>query len=163
QDEQSAVTPGAEAVGCEPIEADVPESLVPTQHHIAEVLEVRSVRVVDIGDLGGYDFSRSGAGVVQELVNLVGSDVAEDAGKLLVVPEPVGARRSAAGVPSGDPLLYLVGCNVDGLDDLADRSLLDQFAGVHSGGNFEALRVHDGVDPAGLGDGSPNQRQIFHR
>src|SRR5690349_15507915 len=45
QDEQSAVAPSAEAVGGEPVEPNVAEAPVSTQHHVAEVLEVRAVWV----------------------------------------------------------------------------------------------------------------------
>src|SRR5208283_2643867 len=104
----------------------------------------------DVGDLRFHDVGLPGAGVEQELVDLVRTDVAEDAAVLVGIPEPSGSGRAAAGVAMA--LNNLVGGDVDGLDDLADGTLLDQLACVHGSLHLEPLAVHDSVDAAGFGD-----------
>ncbi len=82
------------------------------------------VGVIDVGDLGFADLGFGGAGVVEELVDLMGADVAEDAAVLYGVPEPVGAAAASASVAVA--LNDLVRGDVDGLDDAADGSGLDE-------------------------------------
>jgi hypothetical protein len=45
EDEETAVAPGAECVGGEPVEADVAEAHVAAQDHVAEILEERVLRL----------------------------------------------------------------------------------------------------------------------
>src|ERR1017187_2634093 len=87
EDEEAAVAPGAEARGREPVEAHVAEAGVAAEHHVAEVLEFGVIFVADVGDLGRDDLRLSGAGVEEELIDLVGADVAENATVFLGVPE----------------------------------------------------------------------------
>ena len=89
EDEEASVAPGAEAVRREPVEPDIAEAAIAAQHHVAEVLEVRMLRMTHVGDLRLGDLGLGRAGVVEELIDLVRADVAEDAAVLHRVPEPV--------------------------------------------------------------------------
>jgi hypothetical protein len=55
EDRQPPVAPGREAVGREPVQADVARAAVAAEHHVAEVLELRLVLVGDVGDLRRHD------------------------------------------------------------------------------------------------------------
>ncbi len=55
----------------------------------------------------------------------------------------------------------LVGGDVDGLDDFADGSGLDELACADCGFDFEALAVEDGVDFFGCGDGLADFGEVF--
>src|SRR5580704_2441182 len=55
----------------------------------------------------------------------------------------------------------LVRSDVDGLDDLADGSGLDEFAGLDGSLYFEAFAVENGVYFFGFGDGLANGCQVF--
>ena len=57
----------------------------------------------------------------------------------------------------------LVRRDVDGLDYLADRALLDQFASIHRGAHLQPFRIEDGIDAPCFGDGLAHQRQVFQR
>ena len=58
-------------------------------------------------------------------------------------------------------LRNLVRRNVDRLDDLADRALLDQFARIDSGFHLEPLTVHDREDALGFGNRLAHLRQLL--
>ena len=141
ENRQPAVAPGRQAVRREPIHADVAGAGVAAQHDVAEILEGRILRVVDVADLRRHDVGAGRAGEVQELIGLVRCDVAEDAAELRLVEEP---RRPRLHVDA-------VRAEADGLDDLADRAGLDELRGLDRRAILEALAVHDRVDAAGLG------------
>jgi len=61
------------------------------QYHISEILKLRMIRVRKIPDLRVRGFRLLRSGVEEELVYLVGADVAKNAAILLGNPEPVGA------------------------------------------------------------------------
>ena len=89
-DEEPPVAPGGQPVGREPVDADVAVRPVGPQHHLAEVLEAgtvghRGVLGQRMDDLGGL-----GPGEVEELVDLVAGDVAEDAAVAFAPEEPLG-------------------------------------------------------------------------
>src|SRR5688572_10911253 len=52
---------------------------------------------------------------------------------------------------------------VDGLDHLADRALLNELAGVNSRTHFQALRVHDGEFAPGVLDRLADLGELFER
>ena len=163
EDEEATVAPGTESVGGEPVEADVAETAISTEHHVAEVLEFGVLRMVDIGDLRGDDVGLGGAGVVEELIDLMGADVAEDAAVKGWVPEPVGAGGGSSVVllAGAERLLDLVGGDVDGLNDTADGTGVDEFSGFDGTFDFEALAVHYGVDALGFRDGFADFGELF--
>ena len=76
---------------------------------------------------------------MQELVDLMRADVAEDAAEALAVEEPVRAGLE----------VLLVRAEADGLDHAADRAVGDQLGGARDGGNLEAFGKIDGPDAAG--------------
>src|SRR5581483_5627839 len=51
QDERSAIAPGTKPVRRKPIQPDVAETVVPTQHHVAEILEMVVIRMPNACDL----------------------------------------------------------------------------------------------------------------
>ena len=143
EDEEPAVAPGSEAVGCEPVNTHVTDAAIAAKHHVTEVLEFRMLRMVDIADLRGDGLGRSGARVEEKLIDLVRTDVGENAAVLCGFPEPVWPRRGTAVVSM--PLLDLVRCDVQRLHDSSDGSGLNEFTGLDRGADFEALAVHDAV------------------
>lgn len=78
-----------------------------------------------------------------------------------IFPEP--ARPLATAAIVAGRLNDLMGRDVDGLNNFADGTCLDQLSGVNRGLHFQSLGVHDGIDAAGLRDGSPDQRQVLQR
>ena len=94
EDGQPAVAPCRQAVLREPVDADVAGGALRAQQHVAEILELRPVRMVEIGDVARRHFGLFAAGEEQELLDLVRADVAEDAAGALAAPEPVRAGRS---------------------------------------------------------------------
>ena len=114
-----------------------------------------------IGDLRLGDLGLGRAGVVEELVHLVRTDVAENSAVLNRVPEPVGP---AVRPPASPPCLNdLVRRDVDRLNHFADGAGLDQFAGFDGSLHFQPLAVHDGVDSSGFGDGLAHFGQFLER
>ena len=79
EDRQAAVAPGGQAVGREPVDADVAGAAVAAQHDVAEVLELRLVGMRTLPTCADTTSAARRAGEVQELVGLVRGDVAEDA------------------------------------------------------------------------------------
>ena len=109
-DEEPSVSPGRQAVWREPVDANVAVTLVRAEDHFSEVLESRRIghgRVFDMcmGDLGGV-----GSGEMQELVDLVRADVAENPAVAFSQQEPWRAC----------PEVLLVGAEADRLDDSSD-------------------------------------------
>jgi len=88
ENEEPSIAPCAEAVRSEPIEAHVTEAVVAAQHHVAKVLKLRMAGMTDIRYLGCDDFCLSRACVIQELIDLVRANVAENTAELDVFPEP---------------------------------------------------------------------------
>src|SRR6185312_479523 len=56
QDEKSAIPPGTQPVRRKPIQPDVAETVVPTQHHISEILEMGVIRMPHVCDLRSHHF-----------------------------------------------------------------------------------------------------------
>ena len=105
ENRQPAVAPGRQAVGREPVDADVAGAAVAAQHDVAEVLERRVLRVMDVADLRRDDLGLRRAGEVEELIGLVRADVAEDAAVTRLVEEPRRPRRRRHAVrPQADRL-----------------------------------------------------------
>ncbi len=137
---QSHVTPGSQSVGSEPVDADVAGPAIAAQHYVAEIVEPRVLRVVNVTDLRGNHVSLSRAGEEQELVDLVRTNVADDATVALVVEEP---GRPLRGINSVRP-------QPNGLHDSAYSPGLYQFPGSDSRTVVEPFAVHDGVDAPGM-------------
>src|SRR5436853_6442212 len=51
EDRQPAITPGAESIGREPVHAHVAASAIATQEHVAEVVQLRELRMREVRDL----------------------------------------------------------------------------------------------------------------
>ena len=113
-----------------------------------------------VRDLRLRDLSALRAGVEEELIDLMRADVAEDAAVLHIVVEPGGPAAKSAAVRAR-LLVDLVGCDVDGLNHLADRALLDEFARVHRRLHFQPFAVKDPVDPLRFCDGLADRREVF--
>ena len=98
QNEEPAIAPCSQAVGRKPVEPHIAESAVAAQHHVAEILKSRTVRMAHIGDLRLRHFGLLRSRVEEKLVHLVRADVAQNSAVLVGIPEPLGPPRSAAGV-----------------------------------------------------------------
>ncbi len=153
EDRQPAVAPGREAVGREPVDAHVSGAAIAAQHHVAEVLEPRVLRVIEVPDLRGHDVGARRAGEEEELIGLVRADVAEDAAVALALEEPRRTRLEVGPVRS----------QADRLHDAADRPRLHQLAGLDRGAVLEPLAVHDRVDALGLGLDLAHFGQLLER
>jgi hypothetical protein len=68
EDEQPPVAPGVEPVRREPVDAHVTCAAVAGHDHVAEVFELRVVRVIDVAGLRGDHVRRRAVGVVEELL-----------------------------------------------------------------------------------------------
>src|SRR5687768_108711 len=89
---QPAVAPGVQPVGREPVHTDIAGPAVAAQHHVAEILEFRMLRVVHVADLSGHYFGARGIGEEEKLIELVRGDVADNAAEIFSIPEPGRAR-----------------------------------------------------------------------
>src|SRR5919106_5372379 len=78
EDREAAVSPSPEAVGREPVDADVARSAVPAHQRVAEIFKARIRRIVHVADLRCHDVGSRRAREVQELIALMRADVAED-------------------------------------------------------------------------------------
>jgi len=92
QYEQAPIAPGTQAGGGEPIHADVAETAIAVQHHVAEILKLRPVLIIHVGHLRRCHIRHGRTGVIHELVRLMRPDVAQDAAVARRIPEPIGAR-----------------------------------------------------------------------
>jgi hypothetical protein len=98
QDKKSPVSPGSETVGRRPVDTDVTCPVISSQHHIAKVLQARILRVVEIADLRSDDSSLRGIREIQELVELMRANVAEDTAISVALEKP---RRAFERGPGG--------------------------------------------------------------
>src|SRR5262245_56561369 len=57
EDCEPSIAPGRQAIGSEPIAADVAAPLVTPEHRIAKILEPGILRMIDIPDLRGHNVS----------------------------------------------------------------------------------------------------------
>ena len=153
EDGQTSVAPGRQPVGREPVDTDVAGAAVPGQHHVTEVLELRTVLVRDVADLRGDDLGARRSGVEEELIDLMRPDVGQDPAVARRVPEPLrpGGRGDA------------MRCEIHRLDDASDRAGLHELAGLDRGAHLVPLAVEDRVDPFGLGLDPPHLRELFQR
>src|SRR5262245_15295023 len=129
EDDEAAISPRAEPVRGVPVHPDVARPAVAAQHDLAEVLELRPVRELPVGDLGGYHFRLGGAREEEELIRLVRGDVGEDSPVLRPLEEP---RRATGRI---EP----VRSEARGVDDPADGPRADQLPRPHGGGILEPL------------------------
>src|SRR5262249_38841250 len=100
---------------------------------VAEVLESRILRMIEISDLGREDIRPRRSGEEQELIDLVRCDVADDASIAFALKEPCGSSLRVHAMRSES---Y-------GLDDPADRHGLYEFAGSDRRLVLKALAVQD--------------------
>ncbi len=140
QDEEPPVAPDAQAVGRKPIHANIAGSAVAVHHHVAEILKFGVRGMIHIRDLRPCHLSGGRAGVIDELVRLVGTDIAENATVLGRIPKPVGASN----------VIHLVGSDIHRLHYFADGAGLDQVTSLHRGAHFQPLGVHNGEHLARL-------------
>src|SRR5580698_656287 len=79
ENEEPSIAPGSQPIRSEPVQPDIAEALVAAQHHVAEVLEARMLRMRDVRDLRLYNFGLRRSCVVEKLVYLMRADIAQDA------------------------------------------------------------------------------------
>ena len=154
EDDRAAVAPGTEAVGGEPVDADVVGGAVVAQERcLAKIIEAGRVVIGKVADGGMNDSGVPRAAVEQELFELVAADVAEDAAVLDPVEEPGGARR----------LAQPVGAEAKDLDDAADRAAVHEVARVQGALHMQAFAVIHHVLPTGGGGDGAGARQLIQR
>src|SRR5690242_6717219 len=107
--------------------------------------------MTDVRDLRAHDLGGLAAGIEEELIDLVGADVAQDAAVLDIVVEPRRPTTEPSAVQAG-ALVDLMRRDVDGLDHFPDGALADEFARVHRGLHLEPFAVENSVDPFRLLD-----------
>ena len=126
QDEEPPIAPHAQSIRRKPIHANVARSAVTMHHHVAEILKFRVRWMIHIRDLCCRHLSLGRAGVVNELVCLVGTDIAKNPAILSGIPKPV---RPA-------DVIHFMGSDIHCLHDLANRSGLDQIPGLYRRTHF---------------------------
>src|SRR5262249_19441563 len=137
-----AVPPRAKSVRRVPIHPHVMGgAVVCDQRGVSEVFEAGMLAGV-VGDLAVEDLRALRTGPVQELLDLVAPDVAEDSSVLGLVPEPCGTRRG----------IEAVGSEPDDLENAADGPFADELPGANRRFDVQPLGVVDRVLPACLGD-----------
>ena len=134
---KAPVTPRRKAVGGVPVDPEEAGRPLGLQEHLAVVVEVR---VGPIGDRARDQLRVRRAREVQELVDLVRGEVAEDAAGAGGLEEPGRARGPVEAVRAKAGQVH----------DVADRTRLDQLGGTGHRPDFETLREVDGPDPSGL-------------
>src|SRR4051794_5686805 len=72
EEEEAAVAPDAEAGRGEPVDPVVTARVLGAEQDVAEILEFRAVRVIEIADLAGDHLGLVGFGEEKELLELVG-------------------------------------------------------------------------------------------
>src|SRR5690349_8815804 len=109
------------------------------EHHVAEVLELRTMVVIHVRDLRRSDFHAGGSGEEDELIGLMGTEVAESASVKFGIPEPGGASV----------FVHAMRRKLECLHDVADCATLHDRTRVRGGSLLEAA-VHDCEHAAGL-------------
>jgi hypothetical protein len=86
-----------------------------------------------VGNLGVQDLGIGGARIVQELLDLVAADIAQDAAVLLALKEPSRALGLAQAVRG----------EIDHLEDAPNPALVDQLPSQHRALDVQALAEVD--------------------
>src|ERR1700677_2786127 len=115
QDKEPAIAPGAQTIWGEPVHADISRTAVAVQHHVAEVLKPGMGGMIHIGDLGSGHLCSGRIRVVDELIGLMRSNIAENAAVLEGIPEPAWTSD----------VVHLVRRDIHRLYHFADRTCLD--------------------------------------
>ncbi len=153
-DKRPAVAPAAQAVRREPIDPHIAQRpRGGREAGLAEVLQLRLVRVVEVADCRVRHRGVLRSAVREELLVLVAAEVAQDPPVLLALEEP---GRSAG-------LAEPVRRQNRHVDDPADGSLLQEIGREHGGLILEPLAVVDHVLAARLGGDFPRLVQLPHR
>ena len=150
QDEDAAVSPGAEPARGEPVDPEVAGGTVVTeQRAVTEIFQAGMVLVGVVGHPAADHLGVGVAGEVQELFGLVAPDVAQDPAVTVPLEEP---RRPGREVGPVRP-------HADHLHDPPDDAVPYQPAGEDGALHVHSLAVIDGVlaarllyRPSGLGE-----------
>ena len=153
QHDQPSVAPGRQAVRGEPVHPHIAPGTLAAQHDLTKIFEAGRRQ---FGETAGRAADHLGVfrpGENQELVDLVGADVAQDAAMRVLLEEPGRADRAVQAVRR----------QIDGLHDAADLTGLDQPQRRGHRGHLEALREADREDAAGFRDDLLQFRQLRQR
>ncbi len=154
QDKSPPVAPGPRRFGIEPVNAAIGRGPgIKSQAGFTEILETRRVRVSKIFYAGKVDGGIGGPGVMQELLELVGTDIGQDAPVTFLLEKPVGTsgRRQ------------VVRRDVQHLQHAPDNAVADQVAGMPGRFVAETFRVTDHVLAAGRRDPGTSGCQLIQR
>jgi hypothetical protein len=152
-DEQPPVAPGRQAIGREPVNADVAARGFRAQQHLAEILQSRRLRIGAIGDRRRHHLGVVGSGEKQKLLALMRCDVGEDAAIFIALEKPLRPRR----------LVQAVRPEPGRMDDTADGAGLDQLAGLHSSAGLEMLGKAHRINQSGLGLNLAHRGKLLKR
>ena len=148
EDESAAVAPRAQAVGREPVHAQVAaRAAVADERGFAEILELGFVGIGVVGDRGGEDGGVGRARVEKKLLDLVAADVAEDAAVARPLEEPRGTTGLAEPVRR----------KTHHLKHAADRAAVNEVAGDDGALHVKPLAIINHVFAAGRGDDKPRR------
>ena len=90
QDRQPAISPGLQPVRREPVDPQITCPAIPLHHHIPEILKLRILWMMHVADLRGHHLGFCRSREMQELVQLMRSDIRDDAAKVFLVKKPFG-------------------------------------------------------------------------
>ena len=139
ENEGAAVSPVRQPVRGEPVDPEVARSaVIAGQRHVAKVVELGVIGVVVVGNLAADNFCVLRSGVVENLLDLVAADIAEDAAVLGAAVEPV--RPLVRGPQAVRP-------HADDLQDPADSALFYQLASQDGALDVQPLAEIDKVPP----------------
>ncbi len=86
------VSPGRQAIRGKPVNARVTSTPIAFQQDFPEILKVRAVGIGHIPDMRSDDASLGRSGEVQELIELMGTDVGQNSTIAQPLPKPVSAE-----------------------------------------------------------------------
>ncbi len=92
QNRQAAIAPAFQAVGREPVHAHVAHTAVAAHHNVAKILQIGILRIPHVTHLRSHDMGLGTPRKKQELVELVRTDVGDDAAVVAHLEKPFGTR-----------------------------------------------------------------------
>src|SRR5690606_33318398 len=143
--------PSAQSVRREPIDPYIARPAVAGDDHVAEIFELRILRMRQVTRLRRDDLRLRAVRVVEKLIRLMRADVGQDAAVARLIEEPCRAIRR----------VHSMRRQVHRLNDASDRALSNQLARIDSRTYLEPFRVHDRELAFRFLDGAPDVRELL--
>mmetsp|Transcript_29732 Transcript_29732/g.59118 ORF Transcript_29732/g.59118 Transcript_29732/m.59118 type:complete len:336 (+) Transcript_29732:3035-4042(+) len=140
QQREAPVAPIGQRIGRVPIDPDIARSTARAQRNLSEILKAGIGWIGMIGHMSHRDFGCLGPGEMQELVDLMHTDICQDAAVFLPIKEPI---RSCGSVQP-------MGAQTCCVHNPANRALGNQCIRHRHAWHLEPLREIDGPDAACL-------------